>query len=167
MLQDKRFVQCPLYEPAVCAVVSRLKRERLAIDKHVSGRFSSSADARFTMQWPKQLAQTNFTLDVRLQPVDLPLFTQFCRDFAYECQGLLAVGPIIELQFEETSLLKPLQFTFPMLVPPKKAVQTVKSSTTDSNSSQQQQSLFESILTEGEEEDCYSPYSLSLSLSRV
>lgn len=102
------------------------------------------------MQWSEQLAKTSFSLSARLQPVDLPFFTQFCRDFTYECQGLLAVGPIIELHFEDTSLLKPMQFTFPMLVPPKNSTLAVKSSTNESNTSQQQQSLFQSILTEGQ-----------------
>lgn len=104
-------------------------------------------------------------MDTCIQPVDLPTFTQFCHDFSYECQGLLAVGPIIELNFEDTALLKPMQFTSPILVQPKKKKNVVSKPTTDETNNpqpvstsqpsqqelinQQQQSIFKSMLGEG------------------
>lgn len=130
----------------------------------------STADPRFTLQWPKNVSQNDFRIDTCIQPVDLPSFTQFCQHFSYECQGLLAVGPIIELNFEDTALHKPIQFTSPILVQPKKKktsppkpTQTTTTideannpqQTTTSQSSQQeiiaqqQQSIFKSMLGEG------------------
>ena len=85
----------------------------------------------------------------------------------HECQGLLAVGPIIELSFDDINLLKPIQFTLPILVPPKKKHPSTKSTRTPANEStvpqpssisqpsqqetitQQQQSIFKSMLGEG------------------
>ena len=90
------------------------------IEKQSSGRYSSTADPRFTLQWPKEVSQNDFRIDACIQPVDLPTFTQFSHDFSYECQGLLSVGPIIELTFEDITLLKSIQFTLPILVQPKK-----------------------------------------------
>src|SRR5690606_32845863 len=112
--KDKRFVECKLTESTSCAVVSRLKLDTVLITKHSGGKFSSSADPRLTMQWPTNVSETDFRLNLRVQPVELSTFTQFSENYSHECQGLLAVGPIIDLHSEDIELLKPIQFTLPM-----------------------------------------------------
>lgn len=157
-----------------------MKRDRIFIEAHRGGRYHSSADSRFTLQWPKNVSQADFRLDACLQPVDLPTFNQFCQDFAQECAGLLAVGPIIELNFEDINLLKPFQLTSPILVQPKKkktpAAKPNPEQTTipteDPNNqqppspstsqpsqqallNQQQQSIFKSVLGDGKDSSSY------------
>jgi len=154
-----------------------LKRDRIFIETNRAGRYLSSADSRFTLQWPRNVCQTDFRMDTCMQPVDLTTFNQFCQHFTHECEGLLAVGPIIELNFEEINLLKPIQFTLPILVQPKKknkvetprpnpdqATMPTTPAATDPNNplqvstsqpsqqdliNQQQQSIFKSVLGEG------------------
>jgi len=159
-----------LNESSTCAVVSRLKRDTIFIEKQTSGRYLSTADPRLTLQWPKNVSQNDLRIDICIQPVDLPTFTQFCHQFSHESNGLLAVGPIIELNFDDTTLLKPIQFTLPILVPPKKktpppkSTQTITTTTNEANNPpqistsqpsqqeiivQQQQSIFKSMLGEG------------------
>jgi hypothetical protein len=162
-LKDKRFVECKLNQSTSCAVVSRLKRDKIYITKQSSGRFTSSADPRLTMYWPKNVCETDFQINLRVQPVDLPAFTQFTQNFSHECQGLLGVGPIIDLHFDEINLMKSIQFTLPILVQTKnKGLTTkgtnieseIKSNTTSSQPSQQeiilqqQQAIFKSMLGE-------------------
>jgi hypothetical protein len=165
--KEKRFVECKLNQTASCAVVSRLKRDTIYIDKQSSGRFSSSADPRLTIQWPAHVCENNFQLNLRLQPVDLPTFTQFSKNFSHECQGLLAIGPIINLNFDDITLSKPIQFTLPILAQAKKKVTSAKPTMIESNTVQstinnstsqpsqqeivlqQQQSIFKSMLGEG------------------
>jgi hypothetical protein len=165
--KDKRFVECKLNQSTCCAVVSRLKRDKISITKKSSGRFSSSADPRLTMHWPKNVCETDFHINLRVQPVDLPTFTQFTQNFSHECQGLLAVGPIIDLHFDDITLMKPIQFTLPILVQTKNkglstkptiiesnAPQETKTNSTSQPSQQeiilqQQQSIFKSMLGEG------------------
>jgi hypothetical protein len=105
-----------------------------------------------------------------IQPVDLPAFTQFCEHFPHECRGLLTVGPIIELNFDDINLFKPIQFTLTILVqskkkiiPPKPTVLTTDTVNNPQESSvsqisqqeiiaqqqQQQQLIFNSMLGEG------------------
>lgn len=166
-LKDKRFVECKLNKSACCAVVSRLKRDNIYITKKSSGRFPSSADPRLTIQWPKNTCDNDFHINLRVQPVDLSAFTQFTQNFSHECQGLLSVGPIIDLHFDDVTLTKPIQFTLPMLVQTKNKglsnkVTVIESNTpqeTKTNSTsqpsqqeiilQQQQSIFKSMLGEG------------------
>ncbi len=168
VLKDKRFVECKLNQSASCAVVSRLKRDTIYIDKRSSGRFSSTADPRLTMHWPNHVCETDFHINLRLQPVDLSAFTQFSEHFSHECQGLLAVGPIIDLDFDDVTLMKAIQFTSPILVQAKKRVTSAKPTMAEQNPSQptatnstsqpsqqemilqQQQSIFKSMLGEGE-----------------
>jgi hypothetical protein len=136
------------------------------IEKQSSGRYLSSADPRFTLQWPKNVSQNDFRIDTCIQPVDLPTFTQFCQHFSHESQGLLAVGPIIELNFDDINLLQPIQFTLPILVQTKKKkTPSPPKPTTDAANNpqptptnqpsqqemiaQQQQSIFKSMLGEG------------------
>ena len=89
--------------------------------------------------------------------------------FSYECQGLIAVGPIIELNFDDINLLQPIQFTFPILVQPKKKKSppppppkpitiddpnappppTTSQPSQQELINQQQQSIFKSMLGEG------------------
>ncbi|CAF2739920.1 unnamed protein product [Rotaria sp. Silwood2] len=166
--KEKRFVECKLNQSASCAVVSRLKRDIVLINRQSSGRFLSNADSRLTIQWPRNVCSTDFHINLRVLPVDLPTFTQFLKNFSNECQGLLAVGPIIELHYDDITLLKPIQFTLPMLVQTKKKVistkpavvesptsqQTTTTTTTTDQPSQQelilqqQQSIFKSLLGE-------------------
>jgi len=119
------------------------------------------------MQWPINVCQTDFHINLRIQPVDLPAFTQFSENFSHECQGLLAVGPIIDLYFDEITLIKPIQLTLPILVQAKKKDTSVKQAIIESNTPQQitrnsisqpsqqeiilqqQQSIFKSMLGEG------------------
>ena len=153
-------------QSAICAVVSRLKRDTIRINRSSAGRFTSSADPRLTLQWPKNVSDRDVQLNLRLQPVDLPAFTQFTQKFAHECQGLLAVGPIIDLQLDDVTFLQPLHLTIPILVPTKKKDAPMKTAviepntppaTTSMNSQssqqekilQQQQSIFKSMLGEG------------------
>ena len=163
--KDKRFVECKLTESTSCAVVSRLKLDTVLITKHSRGKFSSSADPRLTMQWPANVSETDFRLNLRVQPVELSTFTQFSENYSHECQGLLAVGPIIDLHSEDIELLKPIQFTLPMLVQTKKNSIPTKTIMTETNIpatpnstsqpsqqdiiQQQQQSIFKSMLGEG------------------
>jgi len=165
--KEKRFVECKLNQSTSCAVVSRLKRDTIFINKQASGRFLSSADPRLTMQWPMNVCQTDFHINLRVQPIDLPTFTQFSKNFSYDCQGLLAVGPIIDLNFDDVTLLKPIQFTLPILVEPTKKATSAKPTIIESNVSQQptknstsqpspqeiilqqQQSIYKSLLGEG------------------
>lgn len=99
----------------------------------------------------------------------MPIFSQFCHDFAAECYGLLAVGPVVELKFDEINLSKPIQFTLPILLQPKKkAAQVQKPTQTTGDETnvpstpvapsqpsqqdmavQQQQSIFKSMIGEG------------------
>ncbi|CAF1506676.1 unnamed protein product [Adineta ricciae] len=150
-----------LIKPVACAVVSRLKRDRVLIRTHSSGRYSSSADARFTFEWPKHVSENNIHLQTCIQPVDIPAFAQFCEQYKHECRGLLAVGPIIELTSVDASLIKPIQFTLPILVQPKKKTvqpKVAESAATDSGTIshelqqefiiQQQQLIFKSMLGE-------------------
>ena len=117
------------------------------------------------MQWPINVCPTNIRLNLRVQPVDSPAFTHFTENFSHECQGLLAVGPIIDLNCDDTTLLKPIQMRLPIFVQTKKNEGHNKSTgiesnvpqrTTTSQSSQQeiilqqQQSIFKSMLGEGE-----------------
>jgi hypothetical protein len=113
------------------------------------------------------VCQNDFNINLRIQPVDLPTFTQFSHNFSHECQGLLAVGPIIDLNFDDINLLKPIQFTLPILVQAKKKLTSAKSAMIDSNTPQptttnstsqpsqqelilqQQQLIFKSMLGEG------------------
>lgn len=166
-LQAKRFVQCQLDHSAALAVVSRLKRDTIFIDRKASGRFHSSADPRLSLQWPKNVSDSDFNLHLRIQPVEMSVFNQFCHHYSHESQGLLAVGPIIDLNTEEISLLKPVQLTSPILVQAKKKLAAAKISVADppvvpatptgttSQPSQQelilqqQQSIFRSMLGEG------------------
>ena len=161
--KDKRFAECKLTQSISCAVVSRLKRDKVYISRKSLGRFTSSADPRLTIQWPKHVSENDFQLNLRVQPVDLPAFTQFTQNFSHECQGLLGVGPIIDLHFDELNLIKPIQFTLPILVQTKHKGLTNKGTTIESeiktNSTsqpsqqeiilQQQQSIFKSVLGEG------------------
>jgi hypothetical protein len=162
--KDKRFVECKLTQSTSCAVVSRLKLDTVLINRRSSGRFLSSADPRLTIQWPVNVSETDIRLNLRIQPVELSTFTQFSENFSHECRGLLAVGPIIDLNSEEVTLLKPVQFTSPMLVQTKKNAIPTKPITTESNVpttnstsqpsqqeiiQQQQQSIFKSMLGEG------------------
>jgi hypothetical protein len=117
----------------------------------------STADPRFTLQWPKNLSQNDFRIDTCIQPVDLPTFAQFCKHFSHECQGLLGVGPIIELNYDDITLLKPMQLTLPILVQPKKKTVQQKPTTDDPNNppqtttsqSSQQETILKSMLSEG------------------
>jgi hypothetical protein len=100
-----------------------------------------------------------------IQPVDLPAFTQFCEHFPHECRGLLTVGPIIKLSFDDINLFKPIQFTLPILVQSKKKIIPSKPTTDTVNNleesavsqisqqeiiaQQQQQLIFNSMLGEG------------------
>lgn len=140
------------------------------MDKQASGRFLSSVDPRLTVQWPRNVSENDVRLRLRVQPVELSAFTQFCQHFSHECQGLLAVGPIIDLNADDVSLLKPIQMTLPILVQAKKKVSPAKvniaepsannpSASTGHGTSQpsqqeiifqQQQSIFRSMLGEGE-----------------
>lgn len=133
--------------------MSRLRQDQILIEKQARGLFTSSADGRFTMQWPEQIVQNSFSVGARLQPIDPILFNEFCREYFHDCQGLIAVGPIIELSFDEVILLKPIQFTVPILVPSKKKIvtTTVNNVQPDSNLSaqDQQRSIFESMLENG------------------
>ncbi|CAF1259707.1 unnamed protein product [Rotaria sordida] len=138
--KEKRFVECKLNESSICAVVSRLKHDIILIQKQSSGRYISNADPRFTLNWPQNISQNDFSIDVCIQPVDLQTFIQFSQNFSSECQGLLAVGPIIELNFDEINLLKPIQFTLPILIQPKKksiSSKIKRSSIDESNNPQQ------------------------------
>ena len=142
-----------------------MKRDTILIDNQSSGRFSSTADPRLTLQWPVHVCENNFRMDLRVQPVDLSTFTQFSQNFSYECQGLLAVGPIIDLTVEDVTLLKPIQFTLPIFVQTKKKVGPTKPTVIETNVPppgtttnqpsqqeiifQQQQSIFKSMLGEG------------------
>ncbi|CAF3425125.1 unnamed protein product [Rotaria socialis] len=160
--KEKHFVECKLEQSTACAVVSRLKQDKILIDKHSSGRFSSDVDPRLTMEWPANVCSTNLNINLRVLPVDLPAFTQFTKNFSSDCQGLIAVGPIIELQFDTVSLLKPIKFTLPILVQTKQKVAPIKpttvvqaqafqeTSTTPASQQelilQQQQSIFKSML---------------------
>ncbi|CAF3628071.1 unnamed protein product [Rotaria socialis] len=165
--KDKRFAECKLPESSVCAVVSRLKRDKVLIENQSSGRYLSSSDPRFTFQWPKNVSSNDFSIDICIQPVDLPTFIQFSHDFSHECQGLLAVGPIIELKFDDITLMKPIQFTLPILVQPKKKASSQKTGPASNDESsvppplattsqvpqqqtvaQQQQSIFKSMIGE-------------------
>jgi hypothetical protein len=130
------------------------------IEKESSGRYLSSADPRFTLQWPKNVSQNDFRIDTCIQPVDLPTFTQFCKHFSHESQGLLAVGPIIELKFDDINLLQPI-----LVQTKKKKIPSPPKPTTDAANNpppaptsqpsqqemivQQQQSIFKSMLGEG------------------
>lgn len=147
-----------------CAVVSRLKRDTIHINRKNAGRFTSSADPRFTIQWPKNVSDKDVQLNLRLQPVDLPTFTQFTQNFAHECQGLLAVGPIIDFQFDDVTFSEFLQLTIPILVPTKRKDISNKTTTIEPTTPtspavnsqasqqekllQQQQSIFKSMLGE-------------------
>ncbi|CAF1133282.1 unnamed protein product [Rotaria magnacalcarata] len=160
--KEKHFVECQLEQSTACAVVSRLKQDKILIDKHSSGRFSSNVDPRLTMEWPANVCSTNLNINLRVLPVDLPAFTQFIKNCSSDCQGLIAVGPIIELQFDNVSLLKPIKFTLPILVQAKQKVapikptivvqsQTLQETPTTTPSQQelilqQQQSIFKSVL---------------------
>ncbi|UJR22588.1 hypothetical protein I4U23_025633 [Adineta vaga] len=158
--KEKHFVECRLINSSACAVVSRLKRDRILIKNQSSGKYLSTADARFTFQWPKNVSETDFHIQTCIQPVDLPTFTQFCEQYRHECQGLLAVGPIIELTFDDVTLLEPIQFTLPILIQPKKKIIQPKpiETTTDTGIisheaqqefiAQQQQLIFKSMLGE-------------------
>lgn len=151
-------------------MVSRLKRDTILIKTQSSGRYTSTADHRFTIQWPKEVVQNDIRIDTCIQPVDLPTFTQFCQHFSHESNGLLAVGPIIDLTSEDINLLKPIQFTIPILVQPKKKKTTTSKPASTTNTTeetktpapttsqpsaqetvtQQQQSIFKSMLGEGQ-----------------
>ncbi|CAF0743578.1 unnamed protein product [Adineta steineri] len=158
--KDKHFVECKLNKSSICAVVSRLKRDTIFIENQTSDRYVSSADPRFTLQWPENVSKNNFYIRTCIQPVDLSTFTQFCQRFIHECRGLLAVGPIIELNYDDINLLKPIQFTLPILVQPKKKTlpskttqmsMDVGSTTQESQQdiiAQQQQLIFKSMLGE-------------------
>ena len=163
--------------------MSRLKRDTILIKTQSSGRYTSTADPRFTIQWPKEVAQNDIRIDTCIQPVDLPTFTQFCQHFLHESHGLLAVGPIIDLTSEDITLLKPIQFTLPILVQPKKKkitppkiASTVNGSEetkttapppttsqppTQETLTQQQQSIFKSMLGEGQSPPPFSPFKTS------
>jgi hypothetical protein len=157
-------MECKLTESTACAVVSRLKLDTVLVNKQSAGRFVSSADPRVTMQWPRNVCQTDLRLNLRVQPVDLPAFTHFIENNSQECQGLLAVGPIIDFDCDQVSLLKSMQLKLPILLSTKKAEGTLRSTETEpgvpqrSNASQlsqqeiilrQQQSIFKSMLGEG------------------
>ena len=115
------------------------------------------------MQWPRNICQTNIRINLRIQPVDLPAFTQFSENFSHECQGLLAVGPIIDLDCDEINLLKPIQLKLPILIQTKKNEGSNQSTGVESNLPQrttsqlsqqeiilqQQKSIFKSMLGEG------------------
>ncbi|CAF3703405.1 unnamed protein product [Rotaria sp. Silwood1] len=164
--KEKRFVECKLNESSICAVVSRLKHDTIFIQNQLSGRYLSNADPRFTLHWPKNVSQNDFSIDICIQPVDLPIFTQFLQNFSHECQGLLTVGPIIELNFDEINLLKPIQFTLPILIQSKKKLISPKIISTSNDETnipppptpsqpsqqemivQQQQLIFKSMLVE-------------------
>lgn len=161
--KEKRFIQCQLIQSSTCAVVSRLKREAIRISSQSSGRFQSTADPRLTLQWPKNSYSTDLHFNLRMQPVDLTAFNHFCQQFSLECQGLMSVGPIIDLNVDEISLSKPIQMTLPMLVQAKKKIFSTRVAAVDTNSTnnnssqssqqdlilQQQQSIFRSMLGEG------------------
>jgi hypothetical protein len=110
------------------------------------------------------VCETDFRLNLRIQPVGLSTFNKFSENFSHECRGLLAVGPIVDLNSDDVSLLKPIQLTLPILVQTKKNPTSTKPTTTESsipttNSTsqptpqeiiqQQQQSIFKSMLGEG------------------
>ncbi|CAF1395614.1 unnamed protein product [Adineta ricciae] len=161
--KEKRFMECKLTHSTACAVVSRLRIDTVLINQQSSGRFVSSADPRIILQWPKNVSHTNLRLNLRVQPVDQSVFTQFSDNFSEECQGLLAVGPIIDLDCDDVTLLKPMQFKLPILVQTKKNDGILRSTGMDSNIPQrantsqlsqqelilqQQQSIFKSMLGE-------------------
>lgn len=154
---------------SICAVVSRLKRETIFIDRKCSGRFQSTADPRLSLQWPKNVCEEDVNVHLRLQPVELTIFNQFCHHYSHESQGLIGVGPIIDLNTDEISLLKPIQLTSPILVQAKKKISITKTNVTETSAVpsgsaptestsqpsqqelilQQQQSIFRSMLGEG------------------
>lgn len=157
-------MECQLTHSVACAVVSRLKLDAVLINKQSAGRYISSADARVTMQWPRHACSADLRLNLRLQPVDLPAFTHFVDSHVHDCQGLLAVGPIIDLDCDEVTFLKPVQLKLPILPSAKKAEGTLRSKEPDANGPQrsntsqlsqqeiilrQQQSIFKSMLGEG------------------
>ncbi|UJR26493.1 hypothetical protein I4U23_007820 [Adineta vaga] len=162
--KEKRFMECKLNQSTACAVVSRLKIDTVLINKKLSGRFLSSADPRITLQWPKNVSQTDLRINLRIQPIDLPAFVQFSENFSHECQGLLAVGPIIDLDCDDVTLVKPIQFKLPIFIQTKKNDRLLRSIGTESNLPQrtitsqqpsqqelilqQQQSIFKSMLGE-------------------
>lgn len=144
--------------------MSRLKRDTITINKKVSGRFSSNSDPRLTLEWPLNVSERDFQMNLRILPIESSTFTQFSKSFSSECQGLLAVGPIVEFQLDDITLLKPIQFTLPMLVQTKKQTVSIKPPVLETQSSeqitagqpsqqelilQQQQSIFQSVLGEG------------------
>ena len=164
-----------MHQSASCAVVSRLKRDTILVSKQSSGRFQSTADPRLTVQWPVDVSQIDLRLNLRVQPVESSAFTEFCKTFSHECQGLLAVGPLIDLNADDIPLLKPMYWTIPMVVPNSKNLTVSKSTNAESNDLQQtgsqpspsdsifqQQSIFKAILGEGTRS---SPSPLSLSLA--
>lgn len=146
-----------MHHSTACAVVSRLKRDAIFISRKSAGRFASSADPRLTLQWPKNVSENDFNLHLRIQPIEFSIFNQFCQHYSHECQGLIGVGPIIDLATEEISLLQPIQLTSPILAQPKKKTSAPKVATGDSSVppsqqeliAQQQQSIFRSMLGEG------------------
>lgn len=118
------------------------------MEKTSSGQYVSTADHRFTIQWNENVVQKTLPMDARLHPVDLNVFTQFCRDFSNECQGLIAVGPIIELRYEDVPLLKPIHLTCPILVPPKRNIPTIKTNSTETSTNPTPDAIFRSMLAE-------------------
>lgn len=157
-------MECKLSQSAACAVVSRLKHDTIHLKKRSSGRFSSNADPRFTMQWPANAYKTDFNVTLRILPIELSTFSQFLKNFSNESQGLLAVGPIIEFHADDVDLSEPIKFTLPMLVQTKKQTKPMKPIVTETSASaqpisgqpsqqeiflQQQQAIFKSMLGEG------------------
>ncbi|CAF1289442.1 unnamed protein product, partial [Didymodactylos carnosus] len=118
--KDKRFVECKLYKTMALAVVSRLKRDKIIINKDKRGKYTSSADQRFTIEWEQNIVQNDFRIDACIQPVDLPTFSEFRQRNPHDCDGLIAVGPIVELMFDDVELLKKIGVTLPMLIQMKK-----------------------------------------------
>lgn len=163
LFEEKKFVEIQLTESSTCAVVSRFKREQLLIKENGSGRFSSTADPRLTIEWPRKLFSNDLQFSLRIQPVESTIFNQFSKDYTHECQGLLSVGPIVDLSVDDIVLSKPLIFTLPMLIQTKKKTSSNKltngyESVTNLQTHQpspqeiflqQQQSIYRSVLGEG------------------
>lgn len=116
------------------------------------------------MEWPANVCATSMNINLRVVPVDLSTFTQFVKNFSSDTQGLIAVGPIIELYYDNVALLKPIKFTMPMIVHTKKPAVVLKpvaseqekpdEETINQISQQemflkQQESIFRAVLGEG------------------
>jgi hypothetical protein len=157
-----------LHRSSACAVVSRFKHENVFINQNQSGSFQSTADHRVTMQWPHCVSQNDIQLRFRIQPMDSSIFSTFCQKYSHECHGLLALGPIVDINVDDIPLLKPIRWTSPVLVQTKMSMSSTKVAMHDTTNTQpmstispptqqelivqQQQSIFRSLLGEGTHE---------------